>query len=335
MKTKRMVLTAMICIIAVTLQLGPASPAATANGSQGARNGQIAYAAYDPDLGDLGAWVANADGSSPRRLGLPSFSYRLAWSPDGLLVVQAWQGTVMRPVVVRSDGSGARVLNPPGLSQNADRAPCVWTPNGEQLVCQLIDFTGDHSKDGLWLLNPRDLQNPRRLTTNPYPPGDDFGGGDLPGSVSPDGKWVVFTRVRQDPKNTEGQAGALFKVSIDGRTLRRLTPYGSVNSHDDALTSWSPDGCRIVYGSADGRIYTIRPDGTHRTEIQLRDINGASYARSPSWSPDGTLILARIYSEAAGEWGLYRFTPQGTHLTKIDAPEDAEVPVWGPQSKGK
>lgn len=332
MKSRSTVLSGLAVILAAALVAVPT--ASVAHGEHprrsGVRNGPIAYAAFVDELDNTAAWVAKADGSSARRLPLASFSYRLAWSPDGRwLVVQAWQGSAMRPVIVRPDGRDARVLNPPGLPESADVAPCVWMPSGRQLVCQVIDFTGDHSQDGLWMLDAADGRHARRLTVNPYPPGDDFGGGDLPGSVAPDGRSLVFTRARQDPANAEGQTGALFIASIPGGKLRQLTEYGLANSHDDALSGWSPDGRTIVFGSADGKVYTIRPDGKRLVETRLAGMKGFTFARSPGWSPDGRLILARVYNESAGGWGLYTFTPRGTRVTRVSAPADAEVPVWG------
>lgn len=330
---------AMACMAAVTIVTGAVAAEAVGGDGirpEGVRNGLIAYAAPDDRVNGPGAWVAKADGSDPRSLGLPTMSYRLAWSGDGTwLVAQALQGAdtedeaFMRPVVVRPDGRDARLLNPPGFPDRTDVAPCVWTPAGTRLVCQVINYYGDHSQDGLWLIDARDGGHPRRLTVNPYPPGDDFGGGDIPGGVSPDGRWVVFTRARQDSTHPEGQTGALFVVRTDGSHLRQLTDYGVANSHDDALSSWSPDGRKILFGGADGSILTIQPDGRGLTPVKIRGITGFAFARSPGWSPDGRLILARIYLEQADSWGLYTLTPQGRDLTQLGAPETAEVPVWG------
>ena len=294
------------------------------------RNGLIAYAAPDEVLnGDIGAWVARPDGSHTRSLSLGSFSYSVAWSPDGRrLVVQAWQGTVMRPVVVRPDGRDARVLHPSSQFDEADVAPCIWMPTGRQLICEVINFNSDdHSRDGLWLMDARDLSNARRLTTNPYPPSGEFGGGDIPGGVSPDGKWVVFTRARQDFTDEQKQTGAIYVVGTDGRGLRQLTAYGVANSHGDALSGFSPDGKTILFGGHDSTILTIRPDGSGLRAVPVRGLSGKTWVRSPTWSPDGRQILARIYQE--NSVGLYTLTPQGVILTKIKAPEDAEVAVWG------
>ena len=330
---------AVACLAGATMLTGAVASEAVGGGGPHAdvvRNGSIAYAAPDDRVNGPGAWVARSDGSHPRALGLPTMSYRLAWSVDGTwLVAQALQGAdtedeaFMRPVVVRPDGRDARLLHPPGFSDRTDVAPCVWTPAGTRLVCQVTNYYGDHSRDGLWLIDARDGGHPRRLTVNPYPPGDDFGGGDIPGGVSPDGGWVVFTRAQQDTTHPEGQTGALFAVRTDGSHLRQLTPYGVANSHDDALSSWSPDGQTILFGGADGSILTIQPDGRGLTQVKIRGITGFAFARSPTWSPDGRLILARIYLEQAGTWGLYTLTPQGRDLTLLAAPESAEVPVWG------
>lgn len=320
-------------LVAALLTTGLLTPAAAGGRSgSGHGNGMIAFSAPD-SVSDSGAWVARSDGSSARSLGLGLASYRLAWSPDGRwLVIQALQKEVevMRPVIVRPDGRDARTLRPAGLSTQTDVAPCIWTPTGLQLVCQVISFaTGDHSQDGLWMIDARDGRHARRLTTNPYPPAEDFGGGDIPGGVSPDGRWIVFTRARQDLTNPEKQTGALFLIGTNGKGLRQLTAYGVANSHDDALSSFSPDGRVILFGGADGSILTIRPDGRGLSQVKIRGTKGSAYVRSPSWSPDGTRILARMYLEDTESWGLYTVTPQGRQLTRLKAPAEAEVPVWG------
>jgi Tol biopolymer transport system component len=54
--------------------------------------------------------------------------------------------------------------------------------------------------------------------------------------------------------------------------------------------SWSPDGERILF-DAGGSFYTIRPNGTEITPIEMRTGAGFAFALDPSWSPDGMAEL--------------------------------------------
>ncbi|MDX1983213.1 MAG: S9 family peptidase [Bryobacteraceae bacterium] len=118
-------------------------------------------------------------------------------------------------------------------------------------------------------------------------------------SVSPDGKWVVFTVTEPSYKEDEQVSDLWIAPADGGAAPRRLTATRSGESGVD----WSPDGQRIVF--------TARRDGDQVSQAYLLDIGAggeaqrvttlASGATNPQFSPDGRQILftSRIPPEGA------------------------------------
>ena len=94
------------------------------------------------------------------------------------------------------------------------------------------------------------------------------------GRVSPDGSTLLFTA----EGNGKGPADSLWSLPVLGGSLRRL---GNAVS-----ATWSPDGAKIAYGTANGDICTVRRDGTEARRIAL--VGG--YLKSMAWSPNGNAI---------------------------------------------
>lgn len=172
-------------------------------------------------------------------------------------------------------------------------------------------------------------------------------GYDAEGSASPDGKWIVFASNRHAYSSRLNAADTqkladdpsyfldLYLVSIDGKTLRRLTRTLGY----DGGPFFSPDGQSIVFRrfSADGRtaeIHTISVDG--KTEKQITRTGKMSWA--PFFHPSGEYIVFTApvsdhrnfelfivdadgnsdpvqVTEMPGFDGLPVFTPDGQYLT--------------------
>lgn len=94
------------------------------------------------------------------------------------------------------------------------------------------------------------------------------------------------------------------------KQVTELTTLSDVT--DSSRVSWSPNGKKILYADSKSEVYTIWPDGSHRTVIS----DGDSYAAS--WSPDGTRIA-------------FLEDPDDDHLSVTK--EDGSV-VWVPVQKG-
>ena len=137
--------------------------------------------------------------------------------------------------------------------------------------------------DGIYRVDSLDQQEPVRLTVTPFPPGNDFGGGDIPGDVSPDGQRFVFVRSIPFPPPDNphaSQSGALFVGNVDGTGVHRITRWGLPNSHDTGFESWGSHGRGIVFGTEAGGIATIEPTGRALRHVDL-DIPPNSYAYGP------------------------------------------------------
>jgi len=229
---------------------------------------------------------------------------------------------------VNPNGSDFRLHEIPALPPDVDVRYTAWSPSGTRLLCQASRFRGDPSLNGVYTIRAADGGGLRRLTANPYPPSGNFGGGDIPGESSPDGRRFVFMRAKPGPEPTPdiGQSGALFVENVDGSGLRQITPYGLANSHDNGLAHWSPDGHTILFAGENGSLLTIRPDGTGLRKIPLKTRASAS---TPSWSPDGKRIVFSS-SPGAGPPDIYTARSDGTNLVAVtNTPAFEDYADWG------
>lgn len=297
-------------------------------------NGLIAFDAPDPVTGAGTSWIVDANGAGLTALSVGVESFAPRWSPEGSrLLLATFSDLGLRPAIVNPDGTGFTILAVPGIPAFMDIGPCVWIPPGARILCKSQNFnTPDHSLDGIYSMTNAGT-DPIRLTVNPFPPSGPFGGGDVIGDVSPDGQQFVFMRARQDPGHPHGreQSGALFVENIDGSRLRQITDFGLPNSHDDGFESWSPDGSRILFGSAGGTLFTIHPDGTQLAAVPIRAAGGQTQARAPGWSPDGTRIVCRLFLSSARPH-IYTLRADGSDLTQLTSVDFADDPDWGPST---
>ena len=291
------------------------------------QNGQIAFT-----RGDSQIFVADPDGANEHELTLPYPGFIATWSPDAgrILVTVIQPDGFARPLTVDPDGSNPTLLVVPGAPSDMDIDCRAWSPDGMRLLCIGQIFEGDHSTDGIYTIRASDGGGFTRLTTNPFPPTGDFGGGDLPGDFSPDGSRFVFMRAKPgaDP-NADHQRGALFVENTDGTGLRQITPYGLANSHDDAVAHWSPDGATILFASDRGALFVVHPNGTGVRRIPLDTGGGYSFARAPDWSPDGTRIVFSLLQGSAGQFDIYTAKLDGSDVQQVTATPDFEdSPDW-------
>jgi Tol biopolymer transport system component len=322
-------------LVALALAALATATASPAGAMPPGPNGQIAFSRPDPATGEPRIFIANPDGTHERQLPLPLPGDGPVWAPDGnkLLVAVFRPEASVRPATVNADGSDSRVLDVPQLPPDMDMGCRAWSPDATRLLCQAIRFGGDPSLNGIYTIRASDGGGLRRLTVNPYPPRGDFGGGDIPGDFSPDGSRFVFMRAKPGagPVPDRNQTGALFVANTDGTGLRQLTPYGLANSHDNGLAHWSPDGSGILFASAQGSLFTVRPDGADLRAIPLNTGGGFSYAFTPGWSPDGTRIVFSLFLETTEQVDIYTARPDGSQVAQVTDTSDFEdLADWGP-----
>jgi Tol biopolymer transport system component len=239
---------------------------------------------------------------------------RLAWSPDGRwLAFTGEVGRRTKPIdsavtdlfVVQANGSGLRRLTHTGSA----RSP-TWSPDGHTIVFAATTFFSSPSNIfrseamSLWRVNV-DGTRLRALTSVVQ------GQADVPGSFSPDGTRLAFTRV---------ELGLIAQSNIevmspDGSGLQVLAP-------ESADPAFSPDGSQIAFVSSRDRNGTVRTgedESAYADELYVmnadgRDARRLTYTaelseRAPSWSPDGTRIA---------------YARQGEGFTKIVAVVNAD-----------
>jgi hypothetical protein len=323
-------LIAVVSVLAMTL-LGLVAIGGPAQAKVPGPNGQIVFSRFNPDTETADIFVANPDGTHTHEVPLPIPAEGFGgafWSPDGtkLLITNLIQfddnGELLpfRPATVNPDGSDFRVLEPPGAP--FDMFCDAWSPDATRILC---GFGGD--APGVFSIRASDGGDPVRLSTNPY------GAGELPGDYSPDGTHIVFMRTKpgagSNPDRT--QQGALFVAKADGTEPRQITPYGLANSHDNAFAHWSPDGREILFGSAQGLLYLVHPNGGGLTPIHLQTDGGSSLAFAPGWSPDGTRIIFSFLLRNVGQEDIYTAKADGTDLVQVtDTPDEERFADWGP-----
>jgi len=198
--------------------------------------------------------------------GAGGYRGRLAWTPDGRIVFDSEAANAATISVMNADGSNQKLLL--GEQSNKAYAGRVHvSPNGRYVVFA-SEATGTRN---IWRMNP-DGGNLTQLTN-----GD---GEDSP-YCSPDGRWVVYTRLERKGIDRP----TIWRVPIDGGQPQQLT---------DEFTAYpavSPDGKWIACGySAPNTPWGIAVypfDGGAPVKIFPHSAEGVPLIR---WTPDGRFL---------------------------------------------
>lgn len=180
---------------------------------------KIVFARVFPNAGQVGLFIAAADGTGERPLvGLGEIDYDPVWSPDGASIVftsdREGSAELFR---VKADGTGLeRITNNAAYDDQA-----AFSPDGKQLV---FVSTRGGGRANLWTV---DLQTRRAkaLTTG--------AGGDVRPSWSPDGQWIAFSSDRGSTlpfgkgRWEHLQIEDIYVIHPDGTGLKRITEHGN------------------------------------------------------------------------------------------------------------
>jgi Tol biopolymer transport system component len=215
-----------------------------------------------------------------------------------------------RPGIVNPDGSDFTQLT---ITYGPFDMDCqAWTLDRARLLCAFGDQFA-----GVFSIRSSDGGDPMRLTTNP------FGSEDLATDVSSDGTRFVFLRFKPSGGPTatpkpDAQV-AVFVENLDGTGLRQLTPYLLA---DRASAKWFPDGKNIIVSTRNGiafmlkgGLFSVRPDGTGLTPINLQVGTQKYSAFNPQWSPDGTRIIFNMFIK--GGEGIFMANPDGSSVVEV------------------
>jgi TolB protein len=169
---------------------------------------------------------------------------------------------------------------------------------------------------------------------------------------SPDGSLLVFQR--------SVIPTAIYRIRSDGSDLTRLSPPCSASGpdietkcEDGSVGSFLPDGKRLVYTRATGKVRHFSGWGNQiqHSDIVVRDVNGAnprvlirsaSYGGDylePHFSPDGSrFVYVRSNSplaKPAGGKALFVVRADGSHQRRITpwSLDAGDNPDWSPNGK--
>ena len=277
------------------------------------------------EAGEIGLFIANADGTSERELeAADSLDYNAAWFPDGQSIVFTSERNGSADLYrVNIDGSGLkRLTSDPAYDDQAAIAP-----DGKQIV--FVSTRAGGTAD-LWILDVN------TMATRPLTSG---AGGDFRPSWSPDGSWVAFSSDRAS-NMPMGQGrwehldvNDVYIIKPDGTALKRF----SAAAQSCGSPKWSTDSKRIVaYCAAAEDMLPFRAAGakgaTRLVSLELAsghytDITSPPGIKvSPGVLPNGVVGFVRrnagqqgiFYSnDTSGPTGDVRYaawSPDGRHI---------------------
>jgi eukaryotic-like serine/threonine-protein kinase len=294
-----------------------------------------------------GTFVAEKDGSSPRKLGLPPNLSSLRISPDGTRLVFRVYGEDGNSWTIKeaaSDGTGIHPVLKSGPALPNDLCCLRWTQDGKYLL-----FLGKtNGRSDLWAFSEQKhflapAGTPVPLTNGPISY-DSF-------APSPDGKQIFAAGaqrrgelVRYDPRSREflpylgGISAADPTFSRDGKWMAYMsypehTLWRSRADGSDRLQLTyspmvvifpriSPDGTKIAFSDSDGVVYVVNTNGGTPQKV-------ADYGAAPDWSPDGNFLVATVYLE-----GSYRSRLIDVHngnVTMVPGSKDTLGPWYATQ----
>ena len=163
------------------------------------------------------------------------------------------------------------------------------------------------------------------------------------GTLSPDGKTIVFTSLKDGDLD-------IYTMATDGSNVRRLT----TNPGYDGGAFFSPDGKHIVYRAwhpSDTALTNyrellsqrlVRPnrmeiwimDADGSNQQQITNLGGANFA--PYYAPDGRRIIfsSNYKNPHSHNFDLYLINTDGTGLEQVtDHPEFDGFPMFSPDGK--
>jgi len=188
-------------------------------------------------------------------------------------------------------------------SSNPTFAP-RWSPDGKWILYSMA-IAGNTD---IYRVSSAGGGRPVKLTNSP--------GIDIGGSYSPDGSKIVFESDRSGSQQ-------IYVMDADGSNQKRISFFGGRS----ATPEWSPRGDQIAFTHIAGnlRIAVMSPGGGG-----MKYLTNAWQDEAPTWSPNGRIVQFFRTEQNSGKTSLWQVDLTGRHLRKLETPEDASDPSWGP-----
>jgi TolB protein len=248
--------------------------------------------------------------------------------------------------IMNIDGTGVR-----RVSNGLGRTTCGFFYDGDRRIFYSSTFKNspdcppapDRSHGYVWPVGHLEIYTSKPDGSDLRPLTDN-GAYNAEGTLSPDGKTIIFTSTRDGDLD-------VYIMNVDGSNVRRVTRRVGY----DGGAVFSPDGKTIVWRAgyptttADSADYLnllaqhlVRPsrvelwvanaDGSNPR--QITHLGGANFA--PSFHPDGKRIIFSSNYETphSGNFDLYLVNLDGTGLTKITTAGTFDgFPMFSPDSR--
>jgi len=311
---------------------------------------QIVWSSVDSDFARQRLVTAQPDGSNRHDLTDPKAKHTndidAQFSPDGTQV--AFERDLRKDaqiVIIGADGQNERVVDLGCVDPCADDIAPTWSPGGARLLFTRVvgpfDLPNDSAHSAvLWSALP-DGSGVQRVSE----PGIDGVYEDYYARYSPDGSYIVFTRIRNDPFNS-----AIFRMNADGTDVRRLTPWRiDADLADLSPAASGPTKDLIAFetyghGAPEGKssnVATVPSTCTSLSDCRkqiryLTDHHGGPRASfNPTWSPNGRRIAYTKFSDenknhpcCVGD--IYTMRPDGSGRKAVStSPKFEYRPDWG------
>ncbi len=134
-------------------------------------------------------------------------------------------------------------------------------------------------------------------------------------SFSPDGSRIAFNSDR-------GGSPQLYVMNADGSGVRRIS-FGSGRYGEP---EWSPRGDLVAFSKIEKGFFHIgvmKPDGSDE-----RLLTRAFQDESPTWAPNGRVVLFSRQDRTGGRTRLFSIDVTGYNQREIPTPMDASDPNW-------
>jgi TolB protein len=251
------------------------------------------------------------------------------WSPDGRRIAFTrctGEASSCNIWTMRRDGTHKRQITQCRPESCFGNLSPAWHPDGRHIIFERDQRNAEGAnRPGLFLIRA-DGTGMRRLTRART----DRDISHTEPQYSPDGRWIVFTRVIHESDDPN----RLFIVRADGTGIRGLTPRNLDSDNPD----WSPDGGLIVFtahprvpGSEfTADIFTIHPNGTGLRQLThgRPDVQFNFFA---SWSPDGRrIVFNRVGPRVDDVFTMNRFGAARRRITHTSNRFEIR-PDWGPR----
>ena len=236
--------------------------------------GHIVFTRAGGSYGDETLFVARADGTGQRRLSKLGSTCCLFSTRSGSRIEFAGSVADGRITAVTANLDGTRRVVLPLAKGTLNLGTGPFSPGGKTIAREGFDEKHP-GMSGIYLTSASTGKVTRRVTKTHF----------IPGDFSPSGEQLVLFK---GPEGDPPPPGSLWIVNTSGTGLRRLTP-AKVSVECCFNYRWSPDATKILFADANGVLWTIASDGSKLRQL-FKDANGR-YAATPTWSPDGSMIM--------------------------------------------